>query len=277
MPHVTQALKLSFVVAREQNFSEDRLSRLRYDNTAGDAGIPVIAISRQAAETLLNKPVTEIEQAAKSKSDLAYAEVASPISLSVDIIRKEVPAYNVVGVLEGSDPVLKNENIVIGAHYDHLGRGGEGSGSLSPNSADIHHGADDNASGTAGLLELARIFSSQQPKPKRTLIFIAFGGEEEGLLGSAYYVNHPLTALTNTVAMINMDMIGRMRDRKLVIGGVGTAQGVETDNHPGKFRPVDEGIREFSSTRDGSADRCFSKWPADHHCRSERCFRAHDE
>ena len=215
--------KALMVVAREQNFNEDRLSRLRYDNTGGDARIPVIAISRQAAEQLLNKPLADIEQAAKSKSDAAYAEVATPISLSVDIIRREVPAYNVIGVLEGSDPVLKNENIVIGAHYDHLGRGGEGSGSLSPNSGDIHHGADDNASGTAGLLELARVFKSQQPRLKRTLIFIAFGGEEEGLLGSAYYVNHPLTPLTNTVAMINMDMIGRMRDRKLVIGGVGTA------------------------------------------------------
>ena len=116
----------------------------------------------------------------------------------MDVVRKEVPAYNVIGVLEGSDPVLKNENIVIGAHYDHLGRGGEGSGSLSPNSGDIHHGADDNASGTAGLLELARIFSSQRPRPKRTLIFIAFGGEEEGLLGSNYYVNHPLTAARQT-------------------------------------------------------------------------------
>ena len=215
--------KALIVVAREQNFNEDRLSRLRYDNTAGDAGIPVITISRQAAESLLNKPLADIEQAAKSKSDAAYAEVTTPISLTVDIIRREVPAYNVVGVLEGSDPVLKNENIVLGAHYDHLGRGGEGSGSLTPDSADIHHGADDNASGTAGLLELARVFTSQ-PRPKRTLIFIAFGGEEEGLLGSAYYVNHPVTALTNTVAMINMDMIGRMRDRKLVIGGVGTAQ-----------------------------------------------------
>jgi len=217
--------KALVVIARENNFSEDRLSRLRYDNTAGDAGIPVIAISRQAAEQLLpNRSLAEFEQAAKSKSDAAYAELATPVSLSVDIIRQEVPAYNVVGVLEGSDPVLKNENIVLGAHYDHLGRGGEGSGSLVPDSADIHHGADDNASGTAGLLELARLFSAQRPRPKRTLIFIAFGGEEEGLLGSAYYVNHPLTPLTNTVAMINMDMIGRMRDRKLVIGGVGTAQ-----------------------------------------------------
>ena len=211
--------KALIVVVRENNFNDDRLAKLRYDNTGGEAGIPVVAISRQAAESLLSKPLAEIEQAAKSKSEAAYAEVANPISVSVDIIRREVPAYNVIGVLEGSDPVLKNENIVIGAHYDHLGRGG--SGSLAPTSGDIHHGADDNASGTAGLLELARVFSAQ--RPKRTLIFIAFGGEEEGLLGSAYYVNHPVSPLTNTVAMINMDMIGRMRDRKLVIGGVGTA------------------------------------------------------
>ncbi len=213
--------KALVIVVRENNFNEDRLSRLRYDNTGGDAGIPVVAISRQAAEKLLNKPLSDIEQAAKTKAEAAYAEVASSLNLSVDFIRNEVPAYNVIGVLEGSDPVLKNQNIVIGAHYDHLGRGG--SGSLSPTSGDIHHGADDNASGTAGLLELARIFSAEKPSLKRTLIFIAFGGEEEGLLGSAYYVDHPLTPLTNTVAMINMDMIGRMRDRKLVIGGVGTA------------------------------------------------------
>jgi Zn-dependent M28 family amino/carboxypeptidase len=215
--------KALIVIAREQNFSEDRLARLRYDNRAGDAGIPVIAISRQAAEQLLNKQLADIEQSAKSKTEAAYAEVAGSINLSVDIIHKKVSAYNVIGVIVGSDPVLKNENIVIGAHYDHLGRGGEGS--LSPNSKDIHYGADDNASGTAGLLELGRIFSKQQPSPKRTLVFIAFGGEEEGLLGSAYYVNNPIEGpLTNTVAMINMDMIGRMKDRKLVIGGVGTAQ-----------------------------------------------------
>ena len=104
---------------------------MRFDNTGGDAGIPVIAISRQSAEQLLNKPLSEVEQAAKSKTDAAYAEVGSSINLFVDVIRRNVPAYNVVGVLEGSDPALKNENIVIGAHYDHLGRGGEGSLCLS--------------------------------------------------------------------------------------------------------------------------------------------------
>jgi len=101
--------------------------------------------------------------------------------------------------------------------------GGEGSGSLSAR-VGIHHGADDNASGVGGLIELARMLTSQNPKPRRTIVFIAFSGEEEGLIGSNYYVNHPIVPLANTVAMINMDMIGRLKDQKLIIGGVGTAQ-----------------------------------------------------
>ena len=188
------------IISSEDDLKNDALARLHYDN-AGLAGIPVALISKQAAEKLTN---------------------AKEVRLATDVVRVEVAAHNVVGVIEGSDPVLKNESIVIGAHYDHLGRGGEGS--LAPSSGEIHHGADDNASGTAGVLELARIFSAQQPKLKRTLVFIAFSGEEEGLLGSNYYVNHPLWPLDKTVAMINMDMIGRMKDSKLVIGGVGTAK-----------------------------------------------------
>ena len=187
------------IISSEDDLKNYALARLRYDN-AGLAGIPVAVISKQAAEKLA---------------------MAKEVTLTTDVVRTEVPAYNVVGVLEGSDPVLKQEHIVIGAHYDHLGRGGEGS--LAPRSGEVHHGADDNASGTAGLIELARIFGAQRPKLKRSLVFIAFGGEEEGLLGSNYYVNHPLVPLNNTIAMINMDMIGRMRDSKLSIGGVGTA------------------------------------------------------
>jgi peptidase M28-like protein/PDZ domain-containing protein len=190
------------IISSEDDLRTDALARLQYDN-AGYAGIPVAVISKQAAEKLAN---------------------AKEVTLATDVVRAEVPAYNVIGVLEGSDPVLKNENIVIGAHYDHLGRGGEGSGSLAPRAGEIHHGADDNASGTAGMLELARIFRAQRPKLKRTVVFIAFGGEEEGLLGSNYYVNHPAMPLAKTIAMINMDMIGRMKDGKLVIGGVGTAK-----------------------------------------------------
>lgn len=213
------------IIARDLNFANDGLTKLNYDNTVSDAGIPIVVISRQAADKLLalsNTSVGQVEQSTTAKAPGNNRVLTGEVTLATDVVRNEVPAYNVIGVLEGSDPVLKNENIVIGAHYDHLGRGGEGS--LAPRSGEIHHGADDNASGTAGVLELARIFSAQRPRLKRTLIFIAFSGEEEGLLGSSYYVNHPLIPLANTVAMINMDMIGRMKDRKLVIGGVGTAK-----------------------------------------------------
>jgi hypothetical protein len=146
----------------------------------------------------------------------------SALSISTDILRRNAPAYNVAAILEGSDPVLKNEVIVIGAHYDHLGRGGEGS--LATRAGDIHHGADDNASGVAGMLELAYLFSREQARTKRTLVFVAFSGEEEGLLGSNYFVNHPVAPLSQTVAMINLDMIGRMKENRLMIGGVGTAE-----------------------------------------------------
>jgi peptidase M28-like protein/PDZ domain-containing protein/PA domain-containing protein len=213
--------KALVVIAREPNFHDDRLAKLVYDNTAGDAGLPVVVIGRDAAERIFKASdlsLAQVEEKPSSRS--LYGE----INLTTDIVRSEVPAYNVVAILEGSDPVLKNETIIVGAHYDHLGRGGEGSGSLAPRSGDIHYGADDNASGTAGVIELARLFTAQKPRPKRTIIFMTFGGEEEGLLGSSYYVNHPLLPLANTVAMINMDMIGRMRERKLMISGVGTAK-----------------------------------------------------
>ncbi|MEP6705000.1 MAG: M28 family peptidase, partial [Acidobacteriota bacterium] len=107
-----------------------------------------------------------------------------------------------------------------GAHYDHLGHGG--SGSLAANSTDIHYGADDNASGTSAVIELASQFA-QLKKNKRTLIFMAFSGEEEGLLGSKYYVNNPVWPLDKTIAMINLDMVGRLNGNKLTVGGIGTA------------------------------------------------------
>jgi aminopeptidase YwaD len=220
------------IITDEEKLKDDRLSRLSYDN-AGEAGIRVIVISRQLAAKLLRAPdaeLSELEKIADSRSPDAKASalrlpVKSPtLTIDVDVVRRESPSFNVIGILPGSDPKWKNEAIVIGAHYDHLGRGGEGSGSLDPREGQIHHGADDNASGVAGLIELARMLSSQNPKPRRTIVFIAFSGEEEGLIGSSYYVNHPIVALANTVAMINMDMIGRLKEKNLIIGGVGTAQ-----------------------------------------------------
>ena len=233
------------IVANEQNLKDDRLARLSYDN-AGEATIPVIVVSRQTAEGILGSKLDEYEKVADSRTVMLTGDPnAKPadegtdtklplsiklrlpngrtmLTLTTDIVRREVPAANVVGIIDGSDPELKKEVIVIGAHYDHLGRGGEGS--LATKEGDIHHGADDNASGVAGMLELARLFRSQESRPRRTIVFMAFSGEEEGLLGSNYYVNHPIVPLANTVAMINMDMIGRMKDNKLIVGGVGTAQ-----------------------------------------------------
>ena len=210
--------KALLIVSREPNLKDDRLSNLTYDNSAGDAGLPVAVISQD----LIGGKATfdRLEDGAKKRQYIF--DENSTASLTIDLTRKEVQAYNVVGILEGSDRLLKNEAIIVGAHYDHLGRGGEGS--LAPRSGEIHHGADDNASGTAGVLELARLFTSQRSRPKRTIVFICFSGEEEGLLGSAYYVNHPTIPLANTIGMINMDMIGRMKDHKLIIGGVGTAK-----------------------------------------------------
>jgi hypothetical protein len=188
--------KALIVIARDDNFKVDRLATLTYDNSAGDAGLPVVVLSRQGANRIFqlsNLSLGGVEDAVKAKTPNTNRTLTGQLSLTTEVVRKEVEAYNVIGVLEGSDRLLKNEAIIIGAHYDHLGRGGEGS--LAPRSGEIHHGADDNASGTAGVLELARLFTSQRTKPKRTIVFMCFSGEEEGLLGSNYYVNHPLRHL----------------------------------------------------------------------------------
>ncbi|MCA1642848.1 MAG: M20/M25/M40 family metallo-hydrolase [Acidobacteria bacterium] len=253
------------VISRQENFKDDRLARMSVDENlaaAGDAGLPVVLISRQVARRAVEAaalPMVTFEkleqsanakptdaQAAGAKDATAEAKQAATqgatqgsvqnnaprkngstqlrniaFSISTDVARREAPAFNVVGVVEGSDPKLKSEAVVVGAHYDHLGRGG--AGSLAARVGEIHHGADDNASGVAGLLELARIVSTASPRLRRTVVFVAFGGEEEGLIGSSYYAKNPVVPLAQTVAMINLDMIGRMKDDKLIVGGVGTA------------------------------------------------------
>jgi hypothetical protein len=178
---------------------------------------PVGSVPEAAkAET---RPVGSVPEAAKGETR-PVGSVPAKAQLKVNLVKKQVDAYNVIGVLEGTDPQLKNEAIVIGAHYDHLGRGG--SSSLAANSSEVHYGADDNASGTSAIIELARQFAKEK-RNKRTLIFMAFGGEEEGLLGSKYYVNNPVWPLDKTIAMVNLDMVGRLNEKKLTVGGIGTA------------------------------------------------------
>jgi hypothetical protein len=138
------------------------------------------------------------------------------LNVKVDIARVVKTVHNVGAYLPGET----SEYVVIGAHYDHLGLGEQYS--MAPSLVGtVHPGADDNASGTAGVIELARWFS-HQPRRKRGILFLTFAGEELGLLGSSYYVNHPVLPTKDDIAMINMDMIGRIRDNKIYLGGVGT-------------------------------------------------------
>ncbi len=154
------------------------------------------------------------------------------------VTREDANVKNVIAVLDGEGE-LADETIVIGAHYDHLGRGG--AGSLARGSTDIHNGADDNASGSAALLEVARSLTAEKKEgPRRRIVFIAFSAEERGLIGSAYYVNNPLFPLDKTVAMLNMDMVGRVTDNKLIVQGADTAAEfkawVETANAAAEFK-----------------------------------------
>ena len=133
-----------------------------------------------------------------------------------------VTAYNLIGVIEGEGP-HSDQTIVIGGHYDHLGFGGYGSRSPANRQGEIHNGADDNASGTAAVVELARRIASG-PKPQHRMVFICFSGEERGLIGSNYYVKHPVVPLEETIAMINFDMIGNLKNNLVEVNGVGTAE-----------------------------------------------------
>jgi aminopeptidase YwaD len=191
--------------------------------------VPVFTVSRTTAANILGikeaelktiEILTAIKKDTTAKVKVGFRDLSPTVSFKVNLVKKQTDAYNVIGILEGTDAVLKNEAIVIGAHYDHLGKGGQGS--LAVNSTEIHRGADDNASGTAALLEIARQLAKEK-KNKRTIIFIAFGGEEEGLLGSKHYINDPIFPLEKTIAMLNMDMVGRLQEDKLTVGGIGTA------------------------------------------------------
>lgn len=210
----------------EEQFSKSTLSKLRYDAEFADSGIAALAVSLSKARELFNRGGLDLDALKKE-----IATTKKPVTRDLQHIqltfhcelRKVTPTTsNVVGVLEGNDPVLKQEALVIGAHYDHIGLGELGS-LAEGRGREIHNGADDNASGTAGLMELARVLASQRASLKRSVVFAAFSAEEEGLLGSKHYLSAPSFPLENTVAMINMDMIGRMKDDRVIVGGSGTS------------------------------------------------------
>ncbi len=201
--------------------SADKFEKLESTMGVDNAGILFVQIKAEEAGRLLAAASLDMKDAlAAIDKDLKPKSVALPatvkLDLNVDIQRDVKTVHNVSAYLPGTT----NEYVIIGAHYDHLGLGGPNS--LAPDQTGTPHpGADDNASGTAGMLELARYFSSQ-PKHKRGILFLAFSGEELGLLGSAYYVNHPELPLGEAAAMINLDMIGRAQDGKVHLSGMGT-------------------------------------------------------
>lgn len=216
--------------------------------------LPVLFASRAAIDEVLkaslNKDLATLEKEIDATLTPQSAELKGWKAVGqTNLVQKTANVKNVVAVLEG-EGALADETIVIGAHYDHLGSGG--AGSLAPWTRDIHNGADDNASGTATLVEIAQRLVASGKKPSRRIVFIAFTGEERGLLGSDFYVRNPRFALENTIAMFNLDMVGRLKDESLAVYGTGTAKefdplvdslaakhGFKITKHPGGYGPSD--------------------------------------
>jgi aminopeptidase YwaD len=200
-----------------------RLFSLRGGGSAS-TGIVAVNATADVAEALLapsGKGLVDLQRDIDSAvQPQSFAIPGVVAHLEIELIRDKGRTANVIGLLPGRDPLLQAEAIVIGAHYDHLGRGGESS--LAPDRyGEVHPGADDNASGVAGLIALAEVFA--QLGAKRSLVFIAFSGEEMGLLGSAHYVKHAPWPLEKTSAMLNLDMIGRLQHDRLYVTGADTA------------------------------------------------------
>jgi len=224
----------------------DFLEPLRYDASPGSSGIVAVSLTLEATDRLLGEagPLTTRLAAVgtPTRSSRSGRPAAPPrIRLAVDVEPVRATGNNVLGGVVHSTPDAPW--IVVGAHYDHLGMGGEGS--LVPDSVAVHNGADDNASGTAGLLELAQTFVAV-PLSDRNLLFAAFAAEELGLLGSAWLAEHLPAEVGTVEAMLNMDMIGRLDDtRSLTVYGTGTSPGWD----PLLDRVNDSGAYDFRLSR----------------------------
>ena len=208
------------------NLEKDELYKLKYDNSPSNAGIIVVNVGKEIVETLFKansqdlKNILEKIQKDKRPMSFAMTDVHAALTVSVSYVKK--PSMNVIGKLDGTDPALTEQCFVVGAHFDHLGWGQDGS-LYRGEKPMIHPGADDNASGTAGMLELAQYFAAQPLR--RPMLFMGFTGEEMGLLGSSHWVNNPSTPLASIAAMFNLDMVGRLPDstNKLNVQGTGTS------------------------------------------------------
>lgn len=197
--------------------------------SAGESSTPREIAVVHCRRRALNKLFATVGQPSLSDLETAIDKGPKPHSFelvgcrargNMSIEREIVELANIIGTIPGKGP-LADETVVVGAHYDHLGRGE--AGSAEPDSTQIHNGADDNASGTVVLVEIARRLVKQERPSSRRIVFVAFSGEERGLLGSAYFVRHCPVPLESIVAMVNFDMVGRLRDNKLIASGFDTA------------------------------------------------------
>ncbi len=212
------------VVTGPEN-GDDELISLR--TSTDKLGIPAMNVKREIIERIFKANGKNLDKVQKNidstKTPASFSLNKSSAKFQTDL--QYITAYtaNIIGYLEGNDPVLKNDVVVIGAHLDHLGDGMKYGSLYEKHTPAIHNGADDNASGDAGVIELAKKMSQHRDQLKRSYIFMLFNGEEAGLLGSAYFTKSELFKQYNIIAMINMDMIGRLNDNKLIVGGVGTS------------------------------------------------------
>ncbi len=233
------ALRKKVLVARDHEAGgvifisqpdDEDLIKLRYDQSFSGAGLPVVHVSNTLANNILS-PLGKTVKDIRDELNITQSPLSSPLGMTihakVDLVKHMAPAANVVGIIPGNDPELKNQYIILGAHFDHLGLGGPGSGSLKPDTVAVHNGADDNASGVSGVIEAGEYLSAHRNELKRSIILMAFDGEELGLLGSKHFTSEPLIDLKQVDVMINMDMIGRSVDHKLTIGGTGTSPDFE--------------------------------------------------
>jgi len=200
---------------------------LKYISGYKNGGIPAIHLANKAADKLLKKNGWSRKKIQNTMNEslqsITFEMPNIIIAANVELEPAEIRGGNVVGLIKSGNRRYRDEYIVLGAHFDHIGMGGPGSGSRKPNATEIHYGADDNASGTAGILELAQKLISHKSRLKRSILLVGFDAEEKGLLGAKHFVENPPVALDKIAAMINLDMIGRMKDSTFNIGGVGTS------------------------------------------------------
>ena len=177
-------------------------------------GCPVVQISNEKAESLLKRLTLR-----KDRKTGVFKGIRVTMQFAADKTRL---GRNLIGLWKGSDPALSGQYVVIGAHRDHIGIGAYGSRARRQR-GEIHNGADDNATGAVGVIEIARALARAGYHPRRSILFMLFDAEEMGLLGSRWWVKHPTVPIKRVVAMINMDMIGRVRDKKCLVMGSNTS------------------------------------------------------